>query len=557
VAPTLPEDFDWRVYLTLNPDLRAEGIVFKSAAVEHYLSNGIMEGRKYAKDFPEMKYFNWRAYLELNSDVPAKIRTEAGAQYHYKNIGRASNRPYLPIKPEPYSLADTISKMEQYHLSLNSKRVGLNARNLIIYQVEDIQHSENSLDIVLNNIKVFVSAISQKRKSSSGSHAFYLFNVAGREHNPLSDFIPATRPNVGIIKWDLESSAMYTHLRTLKILPESVFSNVSAVFFTGTGSRGPLVFRHDGSWVSEFRKFLDVKDVGMVSATVSCAPTPHAQTHFFLLRSVLVPVVLAEYERYQTLTPWRSVFDHFNTEMSGAVVKAGYQLASKLTHARLQQQYFTQNCSAVRDIEFSIPYSPSWAYHSWCDLEAQEAIFVRWGGEPLGASVGDYLCSKPIDMNERSLINMEDTMVEIARSVPQMTFTLPEGPHGGMLFDLFKQYREETWRERSLTVSPLRGGSSRGRGGGGGGGGVARKKSGGRAAGGRGRGGGGGAVDTDDEEADGGEEEEEEGNVCLLVRTSIRDDPLHASKSKSDSSGMDLATLIQCAVLHCVVVLFC
>jgi len=512
VAPVpvpLPEDFNWRDYLTQNPDLQADGIIFKAAAIEHYQLFGAKEGRGYHETVVEADNFDWRAYLELNPDVPPTRRTEPGASAHYKNIGKFDNRLISHATPESYSWQSATEKLETYVKKMNKDKKKIESRNLVIYHVEDLSHSENSLDVVLNNLRVFVTSIAH-HSGSGNTQAFYLFNIVSPFENPLLSELPTGRSNVATVKWAASSSDLYTHLRTLTLLDPQVVGNFSAVFFTSSGVRGPMVFNKNGEWINEFRSVLNGNDIGMAGPTISCRTQPHVQTHFFALRSAVVPHILTEVQRYNALTtPWKSTLDYFSTEMSASVLRAGYQIGSRLTQGRLKQQQFSLNCTANNN-EFSIPFSQNWDFRSWCDVQPQEAIFLRWGGEAVSGRTDDrYLCGKEIDMSDHAVVRMEDTMLDVASASSQVQFLLPESPYGGLLYDLFKQYRDEMWRERlnHMAVTDFRS--------------AARVNK---------------AIATS------GEDE----NVCFLVRTSTRDDPMRAVRSKPEMKDMDLASLIQC-----------
>jgi hypothetical protein len=297
----------------------------------------------------------------------------------------------------------------------------------------------------------------------------------------------------------------------MTLLPPEHLTNFSAVFFSSSAVRGPLVFHKNGEWIKEFRKLIDIKDVGMAGPTVGCQERPHVQTHFFVVRSGIIPHILSDLQNYQALTtPWVSMLDYFRTEMSASVVRAGYQLSSRMTHTRLQQQVMDVNCTRGNS-EFSIPYSRAWDYRSWCEVDPQEVIFMRWGGESVYNPVSDrYMCEKQIDMSDRALVKMEDTMLDVASSTTDVSFIFPESPYGGLLYDLFKQYRNEMWRERQNHIADSN---------------LSNKRL---------------------SPVSSGAGQAEDSDVCFLVRTSTRDDPNRAVRSKPEMNDMDLASLIQC-----------
>jgi hypothetical protein len=503
-GPSLPEDFDWREYLTQNPDLQADGIIFKGAAIDHYLHVGVREGRPYTPALPEMRQFDWRSYLELNPDLDASLRTESAARQHFKTVGRSQGRPFGKAEPDARSWTAGVQKLDAYLHTLITNAVDIRVRNLVVYHVEDPEASESSADVIRNNLRVFLAAV-KLHPQSAEQRAFYMFNVVSRRGNPLLADIPTNMKNVAVVTWALASSDMYTHIYSLSALNREMQWSFSAVYFSSTGVRGPLVHAQKGEWLSEFRKLLDAKGVGIAGSTISCHGGPHVQTHFFGLRSALVPAVLREVHQYYKLTTWTSLQEYFDLAISAAVVRAGHRITSALTQKRFERPYFDQNCTSHG--VFGIPRSVNWDYHSWCELESHDVVFVRWGGEPHGARADRYLCGKGLDMSDAAVAKMEDTIMDIAGSSTmsqKFTFTLPESPYGGVLQDLFKQYRQELWRERR----DLDGAGA-----------VAI------------------ATSTD-----------ANSQVCFLVRTSIRDDPDGAVRAKPEMKDMDLSTLVQCTL---------
>lgn len=88
----LPDDFDWRVYVELNDDVRA---VYNSedAATQHYLYEGHAQNRRYSlKNLPSG--FNWKVYLALNQDVYKACKTRVAAIMHYEIHGHLESRNY-------------------------------------------------------------------------------------------------------------------------------------------------------------------------------------------------------------------------------------------------------------------------------------------------------------------------------------------------------------------------------------------------------------------------------------------------------------------------------
>lgn len=110
----LPENFNWKIYLELNPDLLQFNINKRKQCIDHYIRNGRKEKRKYKYDLPEN--FDWNAYLELNTDlIDANINTKQKAINHYLIHGRKEDREYSYI-----NMADTLF---EYYDSIHESKI--------------------------------------------------------------------------------------------------------------------------------------------------------------------------------------------------------------------------------------------------------------------------------------------------------------------------------------------------------------------------------------------------------------------------------------------------
>lgn len=90
----VPKDFDWRIYLALNSDVRAKGLNTEINAFRHYLKHGKKQGRPY-KDDRLPKDFDWRFYLEVHVDLTrAGFHTEIDAIHHYLVHGKKEVRSF-------------------------------------------------------------------------------------------------------------------------------------------------------------------------------------------------------------------------------------------------------------------------------------------------------------------------------------------------------------------------------------------------------------------------------------------------------------------------------
>lgn len=85
----IPNNFNWKVYLELNPDLNQDSN--EKDVISHYINYGIHENRKYIINIPHD--FDWRLYLKLNPDLN-QDSIEIEVVQHYINHGINENRQY-------------------------------------------------------------------------------------------------------------------------------------------------------------------------------------------------------------------------------------------------------------------------------------------------------------------------------------------------------------------------------------------------------------------------------------------------------------------------------
>lgn len=92
----LPENFNWRQYVTINRDLK---LLKQEDAIHHYLNHGIKEGRIYnLNNIPED--FDHISYLKCNSDLALLKLNKSQCKIHYLQFGIKENRKYKIEKPE-------------------------------------------------------------------------------------------------------------------------------------------------------------------------------------------------------------------------------------------------------------------------------------------------------------------------------------------------------------------------------------------------------------------------------------------------------------------------
>jgi len=89
----VPTDFDWQMYLRLNPDLPRDEIYNERSVVRHYLEFGRFESTPRAYKIEAPAGFDWQRYLSLNADLPsAGIDSEAAAVEHFISYGVREGR---------------------------------------------------------------------------------------------------------------------------------------------------------------------------------------------------------------------------------------------------------------------------------------------------------------------------------------------------------------------------------------------------------------------------------------------------------------------------------
>jgi len=115
-AITIPNDFDAREYIELNPDLANYPL---PAAAKHYRDHGYNEGRKYT--CPKTPWnFDPRCYRLLNYDL--KDFTDAQTRAHYRCHGAFEQRPFLDPRRCPNTSDDVYYDKVARDLSVEKHR---------------------------------------------------------------------------------------------------------------------------------------------------------------------------------------------------------------------------------------------------------------------------------------------------------------------------------------------------------------------------------------------------------------------------------------------------
>ncbi len=91
----LPYDFDWRMYLRLNPDLPLDHIYNERGVTRHYLEFGRFEEHPRAYKIVAPAGFEWQSYLSKNPDLVERgINDEMSAIEHYISYGVRQHRRF-------------------------------------------------------------------------------------------------------------------------------------------------------------------------------------------------------------------------------------------------------------------------------------------------------------------------------------------------------------------------------------------------------------------------------------------------------------------------------
>ena len=92
---SIPDDFDWEIYLLLNPDLQNRGFASKRSVMRHYLEFGRHESVKRSYLLQAPAGFVWQDYIAMYGDLSAAgIDNERDAIIHYLAHGKREGRSF-------------------------------------------------------------------------------------------------------------------------------------------------------------------------------------------------------------------------------------------------------------------------------------------------------------------------------------------------------------------------------------------------------------------------------------------------------------------------------
>jgi hypothetical protein len=428
--------------------------------------------------------FDWRAYLEIYQDIANHFSTRDEAIFHYLKFGRKEGRRFPKVFPSQPGLGVAHKKLINFLKIMEERKVPIDERTFIIYYVDNLDH-KNSLEVAVNNVRIFNSSIvsdslqgrrerrnerereqhkrdrdefsqesvgylKEERNGGNISTNFYWFSIIGGIDNVLRPYLPLHLWNVAEVEWALSPSDVFMHFRTLGLFKHTLETKFGSVLFTNNVVRGPFRHIHRGEWVKEFRTLLLEPDnnIGLLGPTLNCENSPHIQTHFFMIRTALIPPILAEYTTFRKFDDSLSLQRRYEIGLTEVVQRNGYNISSLMYHKRLAKPTFDGYCMPKPTDAFTTSLDPT----RWCDVTADEVIFFRWGGDMLRSG---FLCERMKTYMMQLLMEIKQQVAEEEESINAteidggIQLFLPETLKGGELLHLFKEYDQEMWAEAS------------------------------------------------------------------------------------------------------------
>jgi hypothetical protein len=380
--------------------------------------------------------FDSTAYLEMNSDIARHYSTREEAAEHYLTFGHKEGRVFPSLYPNQPGFNIAMTKLSQFIRLMDERKVPKDKRTFIIFHV-GLVDSKNSYEVIINNLKIFNYSVVHDNEDSRN---FYWFNVIGGNENNMKPYLPDDKNlqwNVAKLEWLVSPSDILMHLRTLNVVKNSLELNFGSVFFMNNGVRGPMLYKERGEWVEKFRSLLnDEHKVGMAGPSISCEVSPHIQTHAYIMRTNLIPALLTEYTQFHSFSNWPQLIRHYEVGMSQFVMKNGWNISALIYKQRLNKDYFDGYCiPVVNSHKNGILNNPS----RWCDLKPEELIIYKFGGEML--RVSGFVCDRVREYMRKEIFRLNEAELSYANLI------IPETLKGGILFDLFKQYDLEMFRD--------------------------------------------------------------------------------------------------------------
>lgn len=130
-SPSIPQDFDWQLYLYLNHEVKNTASTYREA-IDHYIHHGIREKRNYKflhipEDFQPEIYYEWH----LQKRCPYNYYD---VLYHYESIGRRAKMHYK-ITEE-----NTLNNYNEHFDWIMYKDLNPDISHLLINEEEALAH---------------------------------------------------------------------------------------------------------------------------------------------------------------------------------------------------------------------------------------------------------------------------------------------------------------------------------------------------------------------------------------------------------------------------------
>ena len=320
----------------------------------------------------------------------------------------------------------------------NKEKIPIDKRSLSVYYLPSAVSADDSIDIIKNNLKVFVGAVLSHKRTAK-HQAFYIFCIGGGEDNILNQYLPYNATNVAFIKTSIAHNDLFSHIHMVSLLGETIISKFHSVLFINQDVRGPFVDRVNGEW---WKHFIDIMDenpsVALVGPLISCEMAPHVQTHVFAMRSDAVLEIFSEFNPRSSAGK-RNRAKHIETTITAETRALGYDVSSIYYKNQFNKTVFDGSCPTREGNTAQYKSNPT----SWCDVRPNETVFVKWGGLPL--RIRGYYCQSTVEEIQRET-------ARIAESEAQLQLSLPETLYGGKLHLLHKEYDQEIWRDRNVKI---------------------------------------------------------------------------------------------------------
>jgi len=312
---------------------------------------------------------------------------------------------------------------------------------LAIYHV-GYPSPEDSIDLLVNNVKLFATAVRQ-HVNHENSSAYYIFNIAGGEKNPLMEFLPSPF-SAHVSHLERGMRAYYdldTHMDTvisLNARDDSILLSFQSILFLNHEARGPFYGRQNGDWWRSYTQIFESNPtVAAVAPSVTCETSAHLEFYALAIRSRLVNHTFEQLRMTDKYAGWRK--KSAEIALSSGLIANGHQIASILHNATTSSPQFQGNCITHYGNTMRYQSLPS----RWCDLDPSQMLFVHWGGEPFRKR--GHFCEDAADL-------MTKLLLQFAKSEPEMQPVLPETTMGGSFYDLQSEYNREMWRDRSIRL---------------------------------------------------------------------------------------------------------